>query len=281
MSAPLVKAAAKTAGIVDTLGQQFAEELRQVLRALERKLRGVVDEATQGKPTAIVRAVQANKARKGIQGALTASGYPELAETAYGPRLDQLTAAVLTGRKLARASSALAAGAEGKLEALRLLGQRDLLHAGDDAAYRLWQATVRGVFGARSADDILHDLAGLIDLTEPRLRTLYDTSLSIYGRQVEALQAGDNPEATFAYMGPVDRKTREFCLQHAGKVYTRDQIDALDNGQIDNVFLTGGGYNCRHIWMEVSRFSELRDFVDTPQRVPEVEEQLGELKEAA
>jgi hypothetical protein len=59
--------------------------------------------------------------------------------------------------------------------------------------------------------------------------------------------------------------------EHVGKVYTRAEIDAMDNGQIDNVFLTGGGYNCRHVWMEVSKFSELQDYVDTDQR-PEVPE---------
>ena len=45
----------------------------------------------------------------------------------------------------------------------------------------------------------------------------------------------------------------------------------MNNGQIDNVFLTGGGYNCRHTWMEVSKFSELRNLVNTDQRIPEMQ----------
>jgi hypothetical protein len=102
-------------------------------------------------------------------------------------------------------------------------------------------------------------LADVLDHSEPQIRTLYDTSVSIFGRQVEALQAGDDPDTTFAFFGPVDEKTRDFCLEHVGKVYTRAEIDALDNGQIDNCFLTAGGFSCRHSWVEVSKFSELQD----------------------
>jgi hypothetical protein len=94
---------------------------------------------------------------------------------------------------------------------------------------------------------------------------------------VEALKAGDDPETRYAYLGPVDTKVRPFCRQHVGKVYTRAEIDALDNGQLNNVFLTGGGYNCRHVWNEVSKYSELYDYAGTERRVPEVRDDLDAL----
>jgi len=274
---PFIRAAARTAAEVDRLSDLFATHLRRVLRDLERKLDPLIREASEGNRTAIVRAAQAARTRKELREALTASGYAQLAETAYGPRLDGLVARVLATRRLAKASGELARGVEGKLAALRALAQQDLLHLGDATAYELWQATVRGVFASRDSRDIVADLVDILDATEPQIRTLYDTSLSIYTRQVEALQASEDEGARFAFMGPVDGKTRPFCLEHVGKVYTREEIDALDNGQLDNVFLTGGGYNCRHTWMEVSRFSEL----DGDGRIPEVQDQLDELDEAA
>jgi hypothetical protein len=103
-------------------------------------------------------------------------------------------------------------------------------------------------------------------------RTLYDTQVNVFGRQVEALKS--TPEDVYAYMGPADVKLRPFCREHVGKVYTKAQIDALDNGQLPNVFLTGGGYNCRHMFVSVSKFSELRDLLGSGERVPEIEDAL-------
>jgi hypothetical protein len=34
-----------------------------------------------------------------------------------------------------------------------------------------------------------------------------------------------------------------------GKGYTREEIDRMDNGQLPNVFRTGGGWNRRHQWI--------------------------------
>lgn len=274
----VVDAVGKTATLADRLGRAFSTELARVFRSLERKLPPLIADAADGNRTAIVKAAQANQVRKELRERLRLSGYDELADAATGSPLDRLADQVLTTRRLARQSADLSRGIVLRMEALKALQQFDLLDQGDDLSKALWRATFRGVFNARSVDDILDDLSDVIDDTEPHIQTLYDTSVSIYGRQVEALQAGDDPETPFAYMGPADGKTREFCLDHVGKVYTRAQIDALDNGQIDNVFLTGGGYNCRHNWIEVSKFSELYPLVGTPQRIPEV---IAQLEQAA
>lgn len=277
----LIGASVKTAETVDRLGERFAAELAIVLRSMERRLRPLIVDVAEGSRTAIVKASQANKARKAIETALTEAGYPELAERAYGRRLDALVGRVLDSRRLAQQAARLSGAFDARLLALKTLHETDLLEEGDGIARTLWQATIRGVFGARPVDLILQDLFDEIDASEAQIRTLYDTSVSIFSRQVEALQAGDDPDAVFAFMGPADKKTRPFCRQHVGKVYTRAEIDTLDNGQIDNVFLTGGGYNCRHTWIEVSKFSELHDYVGTDKRIPEVEQQLQDLKKAA
>jgi hypothetical protein len=166
-----------------------------------------------------------------------------------------------------------------RLIALREVQLSELLDEGDSLAQALSQSAMRGLFGARDVNRILDDLGLVVDRTESQIRTLYDTSVSVYGRAVEAVQAGDDPDTPFAYMGPVDSVTRPFCLQHVGKVYTRAQIDELDNGQLGDVFLTGGGYGCRHQFVEVSRFSALLDL--GRQRVPEIAEQVRELRRAA
>jgi hypothetical protein len=271
----LIRAAQKTASLADDLGRRFAEELKQVFRDTERKLRPLLNDAAEGDRTAIVKAAQANRVRKELRDVLRASGYDDLADLSTQTPLDRLASTVLRGR-LATESERFVQGVLIRIEGMKALQLGNLLDEGDAVAKALWQATVRGVFGSRPVDTILDDLGHVLDQREPVIRTLYDTSISIYGRQVESLLADDSAETVFAYMGPADDKTREFCLEHVGKVYTREQIDALDNGQLNDVFLTGGGYNCRHSWMEVSRFSELRELVGTDERVPEVADQLDE-----
>lgn len=274
--AKLVSAANQTADTVDTLGNRFARELATVLRSLERRLRPLVVDASEGSRTGIIKAATANRNRRALTDLLMAAGYEDLASSAYGTRLDRLVAAVLTSRRLAQQTAKLSGAFDARIEAIKALHETDLLDEGDVIARALWQAMVRGVFASSPVDTILSDLFTVLDDSDTRVRTLYDTSVSIFGRQVEALQAGDDPATPFAYLGPADKKTRPFCRLHVGKVYTRAQIAELDNGQLDNVFLTGGGYNCRHVWQEVSKFSELNSLVGTDQRIPEVTDQLKE-----
>ena len=51
----------------------------------------------------------------------------------------------------------------------------------------------------------------------------------------------------FRYAGPP--ADRAFCRTHLGGVYTRTEINSLDNGQGLDVALYMGGYNCRHRWV--------------------------------
>lgn len=261
----------------DDLSAVFARQLALVLRETERQLLPLVLDASDRARTGIVRATRANRTRVEIRDILRTAGYDDMVDAATGSALDVVVETVLDLRKVAEGDGVLSASAAQKIEGLKALQMTDLLDAGDTMAGALWRATIRGVFGTRSHEAIIADLVDVLDLSEPRVRTLYDTSVSIFGRQVEALQAGDSPDAVFVFMGPADKKNRPFCHEHVGKVYTRSEIDTLDNGQLNDVFLTGGGYNCRHVWTEVSKFSDLMDLLDTDRRMPEIERQLERL----
>ncbi|MGE0451723.1 MAG: hypothetical protein AB7Q29_19270 [Vicinamibacterales bacterium] len=277
----LLRAADRTAQTTDRLSRDFARELAQVVRAIERRLPGVLRAAAAGSPSAIIRAAQANRTRQQLRDVVRAAGFDALLTEGTGSRLSRLAASVLAGQRIAELSADLTPTLARRVEALQLLMQSDLLAEGDTAARALWRATVRGVFGGQDTEAILDDLARVLTRTEAQIATLYDTSISVFGRQVQALQATERDDATYAFVGPVDARTRDWCLAHVGRVFTRAEIDTLDNGQIGPVFLTGGGYNCRHTWMEVSRFSELRDLVGTRQRIPEIASDLARLREAA
>lgn len=129
-------------------------------------------------------------------------------------------------------------------------------------------AMTRGMFsvGGLKFADLVETLADKLAQSVPRAVTLADTSMSVFYRTMadrayQAIQEGQ-PEARelkFIYQNPVDAITRDFCmdLMAAGDSYTRDEIDEMDNGQMDSVWLTAGGWNCRGMWiLDVSEWEE-------------------------
>lgn len=258
----------------DAASEKFARGLQVVVRATERELRGVVTDASEGPASAILRSRRAAQARAAIRTALETGGFDALVDEATGGPLDSVTRAVLS----LRTSDGTLITSDAfvtRVDALKALHGQDLLALGESLSQALWQATARGIFSGQSVARILADLAAVIDDTEAHLRTWYDTSVSIFGRQVEALQAGNDADTLFLYLGPDDAKTRPFCQRHVGRVYLRSEIDEMDNGQLDNPFLTGGGFNCRHSFIEIAKSSELADLQGTGERVPEIAQRMA------
>lgn len=56
--------------------------------------------------------------------------------------------------------------------------------------------------------------------------------------------------AKFEGDGPIDHKTRDFCVEMIalGKVWTKEDINLLSFRLRYSVFEYAGGYNCRHTW---------------------------------
>jgi hypothetical protein len=272
VSSALLTEADKLARVADAVSAAYATELARVLRDLEGSLRRLAIDASQGSVSAMVRAVRAAKLRKQITTALEAAGFKRLAETASTTYLDTVLAQVLVMQQAAQVAAFTSADMT-KILALKELAQRDMLQQGAAIAHAVWRTLAQGLFAARPVADLIDDLADALDDEQHAARTLYDTAVSVFGRQVEAMKA--TPEDVFAYVGPADVKVRPFCHEHLGKVFTRDEIHAMDNGQLPDCFLTGGGYNCRHTFIAVSKLSAWRELVGTGKRIPEIDAQLA------
>jgi len=111
--------------------------------------------------------------------------------------------------------------------------------------------------GGLKFSDLLESLATKIDASLPRVRTIAETSMTTYYRTLtdQAFQKieRDLPEIDqrYRYSGPLDSRNRPFCrrLEQADKSYSRPEIAAMNNGMLPNVFLSCGGWNCRHVWI--------------------------------
>lgn len=107
-------------------------------------------------------------------------------------------------------------------------------------------------------------LAERLHVTQAEATTLAATGVSTFYRtiadagyqRIENELEGSGTEIQYTYVGPpaTDKLIRPFCSRlmqkaAAGQTWTRKQITAMNNGQLPNVFATGGGYNCRHQWV--------------------------------
>lgn len=272
--ARLIARARRVADAGDTLSRAFALELARVWRDAERELRRLLTTVRPDSLTGAITATRAVVLRDQVRSVLRDAGYDALVAGATQSGAETLVLAHLGAAEVAEIA-ALTQTSQGTLEALRRIAVTDLFAQGDEVAHALWRSLVQDVFTTRPAQDILDDLADALDREEAAVRTLFDTQMSIYGRQVEAVATQDlGDEQPYLYVGPADNVTRPFCLQHLGRVLTRREIERLDNGQLPNPFLTGGGYNCRHSWLAVES-QELREMAGTTRRIPEIADDVA------
>ena len=258
------------ADTADRLSRAFAIELARVLRDTERALQPILRRALEGARTDQVVGARGVALRREIRAALLRSGYDGLVEGATSHAVERMAETVLSTR-IGSGALRMVQPDPRKLQALVDIGRVNLLHVGDDTAAAIWRSVTSWVFSARPTNDILDDLFEAMDDDVGALHTLFDTQVSMFGRQVEAIATADLPaDQPFLYVGPNDHRNRPFCKAHVGLVLTRDRIEALDNGQLPNPFITGGGYNCRHSWLAVES-QELRDIANSGQRAPEFE----------
>jgi hypothetical protein len=260
---------ASIAATADSLSAAFARELGKLLIDATAALKPLLRDALAGDRTATIAAARGIKLRTAIRQTLTAAGYDTLADAAALSAVERMSEAVLATR-VGRGTAGLVRPNGRTLAALAEVGRANLLQQADDVAAALWRSLGQVLFTSRPVDAVLEDLLDVFEDEVGNLQTLFDTQVSIYGRQVEALATADlEADQPYLYAGPVDLKTRTWCLERVGKVYTRAEIDAMDNGSLPDAFLTGGGYNCRHSFLAVES-DDARGLLGTGQRLPEI-----------
>lgn len=233
------------------LTRAFTAELTRVARALERAL---------SRQALSMSSVVALRGR--IRSLLGESGYDALVAAAAKDGIDAW-ASLLRGRAVVPHASL-----DVRLRAFQQVVTVDLFAQGDAVATSVWRAMAQAAFLNRPVQDVLAELAQRLDRDVAQVATLFDTQMSVLGRQVEAVQTADlGPGQPYLYVGPIDGKTREWCLERVGQVFSRSAIDDLDNGQLPNTFLTGGGYNCRHVFLAVESLA-LRRLTNTGEVAP-------------
>ncbi len=135
------------------------------------------------------------------------------------------------------------------LSALSHIGASKIMVAGKGLTNHWNNVIQRGVMLGQDEGTIRKLLKEKTGELDHHIRTEVNTALNTYSRSVNYEMAkNDTALRKYRYEGPVDGKTRPFCL---------DMVEAgdLNMGAIEErfggAFIEGGGYNCRHQWVPV------------------------------
>lgn len=239
---------------IDRTVAQFEDVLAEVAREVELKLYALLRQFDTANGR--FRATAANRERllavkQELENILGESGY-EQATSGLLERADDL---LDHHQKLAQEYKGRVQFLGVDPESLRILKDgmtAEFAGISVDTARTIGKQLDLMVVGGRSvreAGDVIRDT--LDGRLKPHARTYAETSLAIYDRAVSALTYPQDDGASYIYVGPLDGVTRPFCRERVGKIYSLAEIRAMDNGQLPDVFITGGGYNCRHQWLYV------------------------------
>jgi len=243
----------------------FESDLYDVWRLLRQRIVRLTNQLLAEGGRVVSTAVNLGVARaaaRELEAVLAESGYRELVEDALTVMGDLAKYQGLGQTRVARVERAAAWSAE-TLDAFREMKLTALLDVPAEVIRQVEQTLLRGIVGAQDRAELLNELLGQLEVTLPQARTIYDTALSEFSRiAVTSTSTGEADEA-FLYSGPIDGLTRPFCLERVGRVYVRADIETMDNGQLDNTLITGGGYNCRHTWIPVPPDTDVAAKADT------------------
>ena len=140
---------------------------------------------------------------------------------------------------------------EQTLQTLKNYSTGSLLNQLDNMAQIIKKEVVNGIISGSPVQTVVDAVRGQGSLSRRQLQTLIATSMNEYSRSVTKVMIDKMPANTkYQYIGPLDGKTRPECLEMmaAGNL-TKAEIEALETSlNLSNVFISGGGYNCRHKW---------------------------------
>jgi len=193
---------------------------------------------------------------QGLQ-SLSFQGFEEIANSYSQELSDQMYQYTLTNRTQADMTKAL----RGKINGVYQEANQDELdelveiaNFGTDEAKAQAIEKLHSVYGSDKLGNNLRRYAS----------TYVRDSAQQFSAQATIAMANEAGVDKFEYYGNSINDTREHCRKHAGKVYTRDDIYKIWQGDWKgksdgDPFIVRGGYNCRHQWLPIIEEVETDD----------------------
>ena len=97
-----------------------------------------------------------------------------------------------------------------------------------------------------SKNELIFYVDELMKATVSKAEAVSSTAVMSYDRAITTFKANELGLNKFKYTGADDRKTRPFCDERVGNIYTDEEAKYWNNGQKSPASIYLGGYNCRH-----------------------------------
>ena len=202
-----------------------------------------------------------DRARKELVDDLVTLGYDIRNNEAFVTALNQLDIADTLRKKISKASNSYVAAhrqvlestigfAEVKASTLTSfisLNQQVLDNTViNTVAAHIRNEVAKGVLAGVPAEFIAEAVARA-SISTSQIETLINTTLNSYSRTITNTMMEVAPKKTkYVYIGPVDDRTRDECLEYAGSGPITE-AEIIGNGW-EASLVDGGGFNCRHKW---------------------------------
>lgn len=113
----------------------------------------------------------------------------------------------------------------------------------------------RGIRKDLPTAEVARAIQSRIDVTENVSKTLARTA-NVGIANAKRIQDGKDAGLQFFQYGGSQSPEREFCKANVNRIFSLEEIRAMDNGQGLPVEFFCGGYNCRHFWIPVASKDE-------------------------
>lgn len=119
------------------------------------------------------------------------------------------------------------------------------------------------VVNGGSKNDLINSIRNILTGTDAGGRpmsshasTLSQDSLMEYYANANLIAAEDAGFKKFKYAGSLIKDTRDWCIDHLDKKFTKEEIAEFDNDRwagkkSGSTMIHRGGYNCRHYWLPI------------------------------
>lgn len=242
--APLIAALEQGNTALDSILAEYEGLVSQITGALTRQVNGL-ERVADGR---LMHEISPLKARQILDDAGWSTAYSglrsalEQSVTANAPLLEALGYGSPAPSRRAFLTAVTMGDAE--LDAIRSrLGQ--VLYS------NLAQATVMPIKQSTLAFVIQEATQASV----ARAKSVANTAMAGFQRDIAQQAAADLPqsETLYLYIGPKDDRTRDFCKRRAGKAFRLSDLLGARNKSGLPVMRYGGGYNCRHSIIPITR----------------------------
>jgi hypothetical protein len=156
--------------------------------------------------------------------------------------------------------------------AIRMLlmgAEADLVAIAGDASNSLSDVLRRSVLGMAQFDDVLYDIERVCNIKQHQAITIAKSALHAFSSTIRVQHAREIGVKWFAYLGPDDEITRDWCGHWLGMRGTMDMFEDTSGewgreNQPSPVSKWRGGWNCRHEFVPLVGKRQIERYPEGP-----------------